>query len=243
MTNRLTRAIAQLGWLNALLYLCDRALAPLSGGRWGIHKYQFVAQRLGEQPLCANRGRDIDVRLLASRAAIPPGYPRPANVLDQRYAQGAISLAAFRRQDLVGFLWLLFDAYQEDEVRARYRLVSSGSCWDFDVYVRPEDRLGWAFRRLWDEARCLLRARAVRWSCSRISAFNPASLAAHARIGTVPLGSAVFLRCGNWQWMLATLAPHFHCSRHPASYPQLLLDTSALDHHANLEPPCRHSSK
>lgn len=243
MSKRLTRAIHELGWLNAMLYLCDLALTRCTGGRCGIYKYQFVAQRLGDLPLCGQRGKDIEVRVLANRQAIPPGYPRPADVLDQRYAQGAISLAAYRHQDLIGFLWLLFDACQEDEVRARYRLVSPLSCWDFDVYVRPQDRLGWAFRRLWEEARCLLRARAVRWSCSRISAFNAASLAAHARIGTVPLGSATFIRCGQWQWMVATLAPHFHFSRHPASCPQLRFDTSALDTNPHLEPSCRHLSK
>lgn len=240
MNNRLTRAITELGWLNAMLYLCDQALARLTGGRCAIHKYQFVAQRLGDLPLCPDRGRDIEIRVLTQRDAIPPRYPRPAAVLDQRYAQGAISLAAYRRHELIGFLWLLFDACQEDEVRARYRLVSPQSCWDFDVYVRPQERLGWAFCRLWDEARCLLRARAVRWSCSRISAFNAASLGAHARIGTVPLGSATFLRCGQWQWMVATLAPHFHFSRHPASSPQLSFDTGALDLNPNQEPPCRH---
>lgn len=238
MPYRFVRAAQQLGWLNAMLYGCDRLLTALTAGRCCLYKYQFVAQRIGDSPLCPPRGGDIAIRQLAGPAELPDDYPRPAAVLRQRYAQGALNLAAFRRDELIGFLWLLFDGYQEDEVRARYQLTSSRACWDFDVYVRPEDRLGWAFRRLWEAARLLLRARAVRWSCSRISAFNAASLAAHRRIGTVPLGSATFLRCGNWQWMVATLAPYVHLSRHPASCPQLRFDTTTLDDSDHREPPC-----
>ena len=243
MTNRLRRTIAQLGCTNAALYALDRALRWLTGERWCVHKYQFVAQQVGALPLCGDRGRDIEVRLLASATEIPAGYPRPPGVIKARYAQGAQSLAAFRGGELIGFLWFLFDAYQEDEVRARFRLASSRATWDFDVYVRPEDRLGWAFRRLWDEARRLLRTHAIRWSCSRISAFNPGSLRAHARIGTVPLGSATFLCCGRWQWMVASLTPYFHLSRHPTSFPQLLFDTSMLADSADQEPPCPRSNK
>jgi hypothetical protein len=238
MTSRFHRTFAQLGCFNATLYLLGRVLESITGGRWRLYRYLFVAQRLPAAPLCAKRGQDIEVRLLPTLAALPPDYPRPAEVLRQRYAQGAQSLAAFRGAALIGFLWFLFDAYQEDEVRARYQLGSSRSAWDFDVWVCPEDRLGWAFRRLWESARVLLRERAVHWSCSRISAFNPGSLSAHARIGTVQLGSAIFLCCSGWQWMLASQKPYFHLSRHPASYPQLLFDTSTLADIDTKEPPC-----
>ena len=54
-----------------------------------------------------------------------------------------------------------------------------------------------------------------------ISAFNAASLRAHARLGARRLGSATFLRCGRWQWMLATRPPYFHLSRHAAAFPRL----------------------
>lgn len=238
MITGLRHTVAQLGWLNAMLYLLGQLLSLASGGRWTLYRYHFVAQHLGDASLCGARGRDITVRRLSHAGDIPLGYPRPANVLSQRYAQGAQSLAAWRGPQLAGFLWFVFDAYQEDEVRVRYRLASSRSAWDFDVWVRPEDRLSWVFRRLWDEARELLRRHAVAWSCSRISAFNPASLRAHQRIGTVRLGSALFLCCGSWQWMAASQAPYLHLSRGPASFPQLLFDTSSLDHPTPPEPPC-----
>jgi len=238
---RFGQGIAQLGCLNAVLYHGDQALLWLSGGRCGLYKYHFLAQAIAAAPLCGGRGGKIAVRVFRQRAELPPDYPREDRILRQRYADGALSLAAFRRrahgqgEELSGFLWLTFGAYQEDEVRARYLLASSQSCWDFDVWVAPSDRIGPCFARLWDEANAVLRARAVRWSCSRISAFNSASLRAHARIGTVRLGTAVFLYCGRWQWMFATLAPYVHLSHGAASFPRLVFDTSAL-----VRPPARY---
>jgi hypothetical protein len=243
MTIGLRHTIAQLGWPDAALYALARLLQKLSGGRWMLHRYHFIAQHIGDTPLSPARGLDIEIRASGPAEAVTDDYPRPRQILLQRYAQGAQSLTAWRNGRLAGFLWLVMDAYQEDEVRARYLLASRGSCWDFDVWVRPEERLGWVFRRLWEAARRRLRGQDVRWSCSRISAFNPGSMRAHARIGTVRLGGALFLRCGAWQWMFASLAPYFHLSRGPASYPTLMIDTSALADIAPQELSCPTSTK
>ncbi|NYE60121.1 GNAT superfamily N-acetyltransferase [Duganella sp. 1224] len=233
MSKRLRLTLAQLGWLNTALYLLARGLERASGGRWALYRYLFVAQHVSDAPLSPMRGADIDIRSPGAGAPLPEDYPRPASVVRGRYAQGARTLTAWRAGRLAGFLWMIPRAYQEDEVRVRYRLASAGASWDFDVWVRPEERLGWVFRRLWEAARQQLRAQGVRWTCSRISAFNPASLRAHAHIGVVRLGHAVFLRCGRWQWMMCSLRPYVHLSRHPASFPQLIFDTSQLQ-----EPPC-----
>lgn len=238
MKNRLRHTVEQLGWLNTALYAIHRLLGILSKGRWALYKYHFVAQEVSTTSLCHGRGKAIEVRLCQDKNDLPEVYPRRADVIVQRYAQGAQSLSAFKNGRLVGFLWFLLGNYQEDEVRARYQLLSKQSAWDFDVYVQPEDRFGFVFPRLWDEANRLLNARAIRWSCSRISAFNAGSLAAHARIGTTPLGAAVFLRCGHWQWMFATLAPYVHLSRHPASFPRLQFDTSRLGQFHAMESSC-----
>ncbi|AVR96923.1 GNAT family N-acetyltransferase [Pseudoduganella armeniaca] len=174
-------------------------------------------------------------------ADIPWGYPRPRDVLARRLREGSHSLAAWRDGELAGFLWYQFDAYQEDEVRARYQLPSRRSAWDYDVYVQPHLRLGPTFARLWHEAHRRLHARGVRWTCSRISAFNPDSLRAHGRLGTVRLGSATFLVLGRWQCMLADVAPYLHLSRGPASFPLLTFDTDALERthpHTTQETPC-----
>jgi len=237
MMTGLRFTLAQLGWLNTAWYALARLLARLSGGRWTLLRYIFVAQYVSDTPLEPLRGADIEIRQPAAGDPLPPGYPRPPQVVRDRYAQGAQTLEAWRNGQLAGFLWLIAGAYQEDEVRVRYRLASSRAGWDFDVWVRPEQRLGWVFRRLWEAARQHLRRRGVHWTCSRISAFNAASLRAHAHIGVVRLGHAVFLRCGAWQWMIASLRPYFHLSRHPASFPQLVFDLPSQ------EPPCPPSNK
>ena len=243
MMTGMRHTLAQLGWQNAILYWLGRALDKGSAGRWTLHRYHFIAQYVGDTPLTPPRGRDIDIRPQTASDPLPGDYPRPPAVVRDRYVQGALSLTAWRGGRLAGFLWLIADAYQEDEVRARYRLASSRASWDFDVWVRPEERLGWVFGRLWEAARQHLRRHDVRWTCSRISAFNPASLRAHAQIGTVLLGGALFLRCGAWQWMVASLAPYVHLSRSPASFPQLMFDTSALADIAPQEQPCPISIK
>lgn len=239
MSTGLRHTLAQLGWPNAALYWLGRALDKASAGRCTLHRYRFVAQYVGDTPLgpSARRGADIDIRAHLPDEPPPDGYPRPHAVVKARFAQGAHSLTAWRGGRLAGFLWLVLDAYQEDEVRARYLLAAPNASWDFDVWVHPDERLGWVFPRLWESARGLLRQRGIRWTCSRISAFNPASLRAHARIGTVSLGEALFIRCGDWQWMFASLAPYFHLSRNAASFPRLTFDTSALADVAPLTPP------
>lgn len=238
MSTRLGLTLAQLGWLNTALYLLARLLHRASAGRWALYRYQFVAQHIGATPLTPLRGADIRITVPAAGEALPADYPRPAPVVQARYAQGAQTFAAWRHGRLAGFIWLIHSAYQEDEVRARYRLASPQASWDFDVWVRPDERLGWVFRRLWEAARQHLRQRDIRWSCSRISAFNAASLRAHARIGVVRLGHATFLRCGRWQWMVAGIRPYFHLSRSEASFPRLTFDTSTLK-----EPPCPNCRK
>jgi hypothetical protein len=153
----------------------------------------------------------------------PQQFRRRADVLSQRFAQGAHCLAAYVAGKLAGYLWYCTGPYREDEVRARFVPATGEAAWDFDVQVFSEHQLGFAFARLWDEANQRLHAAGVRWSISRISAFNPGSRSAHARMGAVCIGSAVFLRCGSWQWMAATLAPFLHCSRNDSSVPQVLL--------------------
>ncbi|AKU21097.1 hypothetical protein MJ904_19905 [Massilia sp. MB5] len=226
MKTPLVSLIAELGWINAGLYAFDRLLRPL---HWRLRRYYFVAQSLDGPPLCLRRGQSIEVRQLDRLDAIPPGYPRRRTELQRRFGQGACSLAAFRGLELVGFLWYLPGAYREDEVRVRYSLPSARAVWDFDVYVRPEDRLSPVFARLWDSARQQLSGQGKRWTCSRICAFNAASLRAHRRIGARCMGSAIFLCCGRWQWMLASRAPWFHLSRCEHSAPQLVFDTSEWD--------------
>lgn len=224
---RLQHTLKALGWPTALLYWLAQAIHRASGGRWQLHAYRYVAQQVRQRALLGAQGSDIDIRCMTAGAPLPAGYPRAASVVAARHAQGARSLTAWRHGRLAGFLWLIDGGYDEDEVRVRFELPAH-ACWDFDVWVHPDERLGYVFARLWEGARQALRERRVLWTCSRISVFNPGSQRAHAAIGIKPLGSALFLRCGSWQWMVATKAPHFHLSRSASERPVVRFDTTTL---------------
>jgi hypothetical protein len=226
----LSQMLQQWGWFNLGLFILNKFIATLSKGSWRIYRYHLVAQPVpAEALLPPRRGRNIEIRLIDEQDEVIGQFPRPAEAIKERFRQGAKCLVAFKEGQFVGFLWLLLGSYQEDEVRALYTpLPKERTAWDFDVYVEPESRLGFTFLRLWDEANHFLKHHDISWSCSRISAFNAGSLSAHARLGTVRLGSAIFFYAGRWQVTLASLSPYFHLSSYPGSFPEFRLDTRKL---------------
>lgn len=223
--------LQQWGWFNLGLFMLNRFLVMISRGGLKLDRYYLVAQPVAETSLLPpGRGRKIQVRLIQDQNGIAQQGPRPTAVIQARFEQGAKCLAAFQEDQFIGFLWLLMGGYQEDEVRARYVPLPAGqAAWDFDVYVAPDYRLGFTFPRLWDEANRVLNKNGIRWTCSRISALNVGSLGAHARLGTVSLGSAIFVCVGGWQITVASIPPYFHLSTHPGSFPEFRLDTQGME--------------
>jgi hypothetical protein len=211
------------------LYLLTRVL---EGTPFGVHAYRLVAQPVPEGPLLPpGRGRKIEVRLLERGDPAFAGLPLTQDVLAYRFGQDAICLGAFKDGAVIGCLWLCLGPYLEDEVRCRFVPLPPGATsWDFDVYLRPEHRIGFGFARLWDEANSLLRRRGVGWSISRISVLNVKSLAAHDRLGIRTLATAVYLRAGRLQAMLASAAPYINLSWSVASAPTLNLRAPAAVH-------------
>jgi hypothetical protein len=183
------------------LYVLHRLLGKLSGGRAGVVSYVLVAQpfgrpgtpRLRPDPACVVGVAQASDPLCAS-------FPRPAGVNRDRWAQGAVCYVASVKGRFAGTIWIQRDRYLEDEVRCDFVLARPElSCWDFDVYVEPDFRLGRTMARLWQAVEDDMLARGVRWSFSRISRFNAASLRSHARLGARPVGTATFLVLGRWQ--------------------------------------------
>lgn len=218
---RFNNAVEQLGWLDGCGYLLARLLSVLSSGRIGLHKYYFVAQPVALTPwLSPRRGTAIAVKEIVPTDPLIAAFPRPRAVIAARFEQAAICLAATKADEFIGFLWLTLGPYQEDEVRCRYLpLPLDAAAWDFDVYLEPRHRTGIAFLKLWDAANQFLTARQVRWSLSRISAFNSNSMNAHGKMGARRLGSATFLALGSWQLSCATLAPYVSISMRADRFP------------------------
>lgn len=215
----------ELGWRDGLWYAATRALEGLSRGRVRIVKYYLVAQPIGQpgsKPMRADAATAlVDV---AEGDALEASFPRPASVLALRRRAGAQCTAALVRDVFAGFIWIQRGRYEEDELRCTYVLEDPvRSVWDYDVYVEPKYRVGRTMARLWSHVDAELAATGVRWSFSRISAFNPASLASHARLGIVRCGSAVFLCAGPVQLSWLPQRPFLHLSFSGARAPRVHL--------------------
>lgn len=200
---------------NAALYALARALAGLTCGRVRIVRYHFVVQPVAPPPTrAAARAGKFTIDWAARDSPLFVQIERPQAVIAARFAQGARCLAATVTEGrLAGFLWFVVGPYDEDEVRARFVPAPVGAAaWDFDVTILPPYRMGRLFAALWSRASAEIGALGVRYTCSRISAFNAASLASHARLGARVVGSATFLCAGPLQFMTSTLAPQYHLS-------------------------------
>lgn len=200
--------VHELGASTAFLYLFDRLLRRVNS-KCGFYYYHFVAQPLADQPrLPPTRGKAFSFRLLQTPEPVLDSLDRPPTVIRERFVQGAQCLVATRDEALVGCIWFVRGAYAEDEVRVDYLLTQDGHCvWDFDVFVTESERLGFLFAKQWDAFDALLKPQGVRHTVSRINAFNQRSIASHRSLGAQDCGRALFLRLGQFQWMLSNQRP------------------------------------
>jgi len=214
--------VRSLGWFNGLAYLLAAGLDRVSGGRVRLVKYDLVVQPVVTEPLLpAHRGKNIRVYEAGQDDPLLQTVPgRREGVIQERFSQGARCLVAELRGELAGFLWFIKGDYPEDEVRCLFRPQPQGqSVWDYDVFVAERHRLSPVFLRLWQAANELLHVEGVHHSCSRISAFNPASRGSHARLGATKVGAATFLCLGSWEFMASTCKPFVYVSFSESSRP------------------------
>jgi hypothetical protein len=206
--HRLRLLINELGAITAFLYLLDLVLRSF-GSQSGFYYYLLVAQPLVDKPrLSPTRGKAFTFRLLQDYEPILDSLDRPMAVIRQRFDQGAQCLLATKNEVLVGCIWFVRGMYAEDEVKVDYLLPHDGHCvWDFDVFVTESERLGFLFAKQWDAFDALLKPQGIRYTVSRINAFNPHSIASHRALGAQDCGRALFLRLGRFQWMLSNQRP------------------------------------
>lgn len=212
---KFANAATAMGTGNALLFAVSRLLDRVFGGRVRIVKYIFVSQpldRLAEQ-LPPGPGT-FTLAFIGPKSPLFAEVERPSTVITARYAQGARCLAAMSAEHtLAGFLWYVIGAYDEDEVRARFLPEPAGAAaWDFDVTILPRYRMGRLFAYLWRRAAAELGSAGVTHTLSRISAFNPMSMASHRRLQARTVGKALFLCLGRIQLMTSTVGPRWHLS-------------------------------
>ena len=206
---RLGRLVGELGLGMAFLYGCDRLLRRINS-HCGLYCYCFFAQPLSLEPrLPPTRGQSFSFRLLTGMEPVLDGLGRPEIVLRDRFSQGSQCLLATKNETFVGCIWFARGDYAEDEVRVDYLLPPSGDCvWDFDVYVAEAQRLGYLFARQWDAFDALLQPQGVRYTVSRINAFNQRSMASHESMGAHRCGRALFICLGPLQVMVSDRRPY-----------------------------------
>lgn len=216
LLSRLAGPFREFGAFSGLLYAASRVL-PMLSPRLNLYVYDLMVQPVTAKALVPPRfSQAFSVVPIGPESAELGLMPVPRSVIEGRFAQGSICLGAWRGAQLTGYMWLCPSRYDEDEVRCRYDLLPAGqSMFDFDVYIFPEHRLGFAFVALWNGANRWLQDQGVKFSFSRISRFNVGSLRAHARLGSQRLGSALFLQLGRAQMMVATVRPYLSLSVQP----------------------------
>lgn len=210
MWRRLAGPFREFGWRDGALYSLDRVLRGVSAN-CGLYVYDLMVQPIGAEPLLAPQ-RLKNLRF----SEIPRGHPdidrMPAreDIKALRFEQGAKCLGVYRKEQLIGFVWLCFGAYDEDEVRCTYRLLQPDrSVFDFDLYVFPEHRMGTAFMAIWHGANAYLSERGIEHTFSRVTRFNLASRRSHAQLGAARTGVAAFLKLWRIELMGASVAPWF----------------------------------
>ena len=224
------RVFRRVGARHTLAYLLSRLLSAASGDRVRLVKYLIVAQPIGAGALDAVKpDRSTEIVQAGPQSELARYFPRPDAVIRRRFASGASCYCALVKKEFAGFLWILADRYEEDEVRCTYVLEApQQSVWDFDVYIEPKFRLSRTLARLWHAVDARLNERGVRWSFSRISAFNAESLAAHAKLGIIECQSATFLVIGQFQLSFLSQRPYVHASFSACRRPAIRLDLPAI---------------
>lgn len=229
MFKSIKSAISGLGFTDGLLYLLGRALQLVSRGRGCLIRYYVVAQPIPHPfvPVC-RRSENDKVTEITPKSSICKEFPRPNAVIRSRFERNFVCLAATSKQAFSGFLWFARSAYDEDEVRCRFVLANPDSMvWDFDVYVEPRFRLGRTFVRLWDAANERFSSNGIRWSISRISAFNLTSLQSHGHMGLRHLHTLTFICLGKLQIGLMSCSPYVSVSWNETDRPIVVIDVPA----------------
>ncbi|HEX4883868.1 MAG TPA: GNAT family N-acetyltransferase [Casimicrobiaceae bacterium] len=222
------------GWRAGALYALDRVLRRLSP-RVGLQVYELVEQPVTERPLLAGKAADrttfAEIRRGDPAIALMPARD---DIKEERFAQGARCLGAYRNGALVGYIWFCFGRYREDEVRCDYELAEPlRAVFDFDLYIMPEHRMGTAFVAVWHGANRYLSERGIRHTFSRVTRFNVASRRAHARLGAACVARAVFVQAWRVEMMMATLPPYVAVTWSPKQRVRLVLRsrrTTAPEH-------------
>ena len=214
-----------MGVPTACLYAFARLIGSLSN-RCRLIYYHIVVQPVSPEPrLPPHRAKQFQFTTLEKNSDLLKALPRPSAVIEERFAQGSICIAATDEDRFAGCVWLQLGLYNEDEVRTLFEPKSPNTAWDYDVFVDDRHRMGFLFIKLWDAASAYLRARDVTWTASRISGFNTNSLSSHQRLGAITVQRIVYIVLGRVQLTISGQKPWVHLSLSPSAVPKIQIES------------------
>ena len=225
---KLLGVFREFGVLGGVLYGVGKALRR-SGAGFHLYFYEIMVQPISEKPLAPkNLTKSFELREIKAADPELAKFPRSEKVVAERFEQGVICLGGFQKSEFIGYLWIQFGKYYEDEVRCLFAPEpESEAVFDFDIYIFPDHRFGIGFIALWDGANEFLKRRGIRFTCSRVSRFNVASRKSHEHFGWKCIGRTVFLCGATSQLMLGTIKPYFHFSLKKANLPKIRINTNS----------------
>ena len=198
--------------ISLLIYYVDRICEKLRIP-FRVSDYAIVAQPVPpSRILPRGRGKSIEVRRLSKTEPCLQDLPLSEDTLRRRRErEDILCFGAFKGEQLVGCNWLSLGDHDDEllDVRFAPRPDEGRATWDFDLYIVPQERLGFAFARIWDDIFDFMREAGFGWSVSYISPINQTSWSAHKRLGSFRIASLVLMKAGPVQVMLSTVRPFF----------------------------------
>src|SRR4051812_31722043 len=213
MFKNVSNAIHEFGFLGGTLYLADRIVQKFSP-ELRVFFYEMLIQPIPEKPLLSGKlAQTFQIREIRRGDPEVEMMPARPDIKELRFAQNAICLGAFKNDKLVGYVWLCFNRYEEDEVRCTFVLPAHGhGVFDFDIYIFPEYRLTLGFVGVWNGANQYLRSKGITNSFSRLTRTNVASRRAHKHLGASRISRVVILKLWAVELLFTSTAPYFHIS-------------------------------
>ena len=229
MLQRFAGPFREFGFFAGLLYAIDRTFIRLFPA-CRLYFYEIMVQPIPDTALLPPRfSKQLEIREIKQGDAEVNFMPPPPAIKEFRFRQNALCLGAFRKGELIGYIWFCLRSYDEDEVRCTFVLTPADeSVFDFDLYLFPEHRMGLGFVGLWNEANKFLHSRGIRYAFSRLTRFNLASRRAHQHLGWKRVGRTIFLQTGPVELMVGTISPYFHVSLAKSSRVRLKLSPDVL---------------
>lgn len=211
---RIVRPFNEFGLVAGALYALNRLFRRLSSNlRIQIH--DWMVQPITAKPLLPERfARSFVTREIEKDDPAILKMPIRPEILKLRLRQNTKCLGTYDRKNrLVGYVWLSFDTYEEDQARCTFVLSPPDhSVFDFDLRVSPDYQMGIGFAALWHGVNRYLFERSVRFSFSRLDRFNQASAKAHNHLGWKRVGWAVIFQLWRTEVMLMSRMPWFYLS-------------------------------